>query len=204
MDFERVTGSVCCIGSAVSTVIRTALGRNDLFLLDGGPELNIILIGMPASGKSTVGVILAKLLGFDFIDTDLLIQRQTALHLSDIIQSQGLDAFLAVEEAACLSLYANHSVIATGGSVIYSANAMHHLKELGTIIYLSVDFKTLQSRLHDVRGRGVVLRPGQSLMDLYAERMPLYRQYADITVPEGQGSLEETVQAVYRKIQDDE
>ena len=109
-----------------------------------------------------------------------------------------------MEEVACLSLYANHSVIATGGSVIYSANAMHHLKELGTIIYLSVDFKTLQSRLHDVRGRGVVLRPGQSLMDLYAERMPLYRQYADITVPEGQGSLEETVQAVYRKIQDDE
>ena len=166
--------------------------------------MNIILIGMPASGKSTVGVILAKLLGFDFIDTDLLIQRQTALHLSEIIQSQGLDAFLAVEEAACLSLYANHSVIATGGSVIYSANAMHHLKELGTIIYLSVDFKTLQSRLHDVRGRGVVLRPGQSLVDLYAERMPLYSQYADITVPEGQGSLEETVQAVYRKIQDDE
>ena len=98
--------------------------------------MNIILIGMPASGKSTVGVILAKLLGFDFIDTDLLIQRQTALHLSEIIQSQGLDAFLAVEEVACLSLYANHSVIATGGSVIYSANAMHHLKELGTIIYL--------------------------------------------------------------------
>ena len=150
--------------------------------------MNIILIGMPASGKSTVGVILAKLLGFDFIDTDLLIQRQTALHLSEIIQSQGLDAFLAVEEVACLSLYANHSVIATGGSVIYSANAMHHLKELGTIIYLSVDFKTLQSRLHDVRGRGVVLRPGQSLMDLYAERMPLYRQYADITVFPGSDS----------------
>ena len=84
--------------------------------------MSIILIGMPASGKSTVGVILAKLLGYDFIDTDLLIQRQTGFRLCEIIQSQGLDAFLAVEEAACLSLYANHSVIATGGSVIYSAN----------------------------------------------------------------------------------
>lgn len=166
--------------------------------------MNIILIGMPASGKSTVGVILAKLLGYDFIDTDLLIQRQTGLRLSEIIQSRGLDAFLAVEEAACLSLSADHSVIATGGSVIYSVTAMRHLKGLGTVVYLSVDFKTLQSRLHDVRGRGVVLRPGQSLVDLYAERVPLYREYADITVPEGQGSLEDTVQAVYQKVQDDE
>ncbi|MBQ8962520.1 MAG: shikimate kinase [Lachnospiraceae bacterium] len=166
--------------------------------------MNIILIGMPASGKSTVGVILAKLLGYDFIDTDLLIQKQTGLRLSEIIRSQGLDAFLAAEEAACLSLRADHSVIATGGSVIYSDAAMRHLKELGTVVFLSVDFKALQSRLHDVRGRGVVLRSGQSLVDLYAERVPLYREYADITVPEGQGSLEETVQAVYRKVQEDE
>ena len=166
--------------------------------------MNIILIGMPASGKSTVGVILAKLLGYDFIDTDLLIQRQTGLRLSEIIQTQGLDAFLAAEEAACLSLYADHSVIATGGSVIYSDAAMRHLKGLGTVVYLSIDFKALQSRLHDVRGRGVVLRPGQSLVDLYGERVPLYRDYADITVQEGDGSLEETVQAVYLKLQDDE
>ena len=165
--------------------------------------MNIILIGMPSSGKSTVGVILAKLLGYDFIDTDLLIQRQTGLRLSEIIQSRGLDAFLAAEEAACLSLFADHSVIATGGSVIYSDTAMHHLKGIGTVVFLSVDFKTLQSRLHDVRGRGVVLRPGQSLVDLYAERAPLYREYADITVPEGQRTLEETVQAVYRKVQED-
>lgn len=166
--------------------------------------MNIILIGMPASGKSTVGVILAKLLGYDFIDTDLLIQRKTGLRLSEIIRSQGLDAFLAAEEAACLSLCADHRVIATGGSVIYSDAAMRHLKELGTVVFLSVDFKALQSRLHDVRGRGVVLRPGQTLVDLYAERVPLYREYADITVPEGQGSLEETVQAVYQKVQEDE
>lgn len=166
--------------------------------------MNIILIGMPASGKSTVGVVLAKLLGYDFVDTDLLIQRQTGLRLSEIIQTQGLDAFLAAEEAACLSLRVDHSVIATGGSVIYSDAAMRHLKGLGTVVYLSVDFKTLQTRLHDVRGRGVVLRPGQSLADLYAERVPLYRRYADVTIPEGNGSLEETVQALYWKMKGDE
>ena len=164
--------------------------------------MNIILIGMPASGKSTVGVVLAKLLGCDFIDTDLLIQRRTGFRLSQIIRDRGLDAFLAEEEAACLSLRAENSVIATGGSVVYSAAAMRHLKALGTVVHLSVDFRTLQSRLHDVRGRGVVLRPGQSLADLYAERAPLYRDYADITVPEGDGSLEETVQAVYRALKD--
>ena len=165
---------------------------------------NIILIGMPASGKSTVGVILAKLLACDFIDTDLLIQRRTGLRLSEIIQTRGLDAFLAAEEAACLSLSADNSVIATGGSVVYSDAAMRHLKGLGTVVYLAVDYEALLSRLHDVRGRGVVLRPGQSLMDLYAERVPLYRSYADMTVSEGNGSLEETVQAVYRKLNDDE
>lgn len=166
--------------------------------------MNIILIGMPASGKSTVGVILAKLLGYDFIDTDLLIQRRTGLRLSEIIRSQGLEAFLAAEEASCLALRAEHSVIATGGSVIYSDAAMRHLKGLGTVVYLSVDFNTLQSRLHDVQGRGVVLRPGQSLADLYAERVPLYRNYADITVREGQGSLEETVRSVYWKLKADD
>ena len=166
--------------------------------------MNIILIGMPASGKSTVGVVLAKMLGYDFMDTDLLIQRRTGHRLSEIIQAQGLDAFLAEEEAACLSLCVDHSVIATGGSVVYSDAAMRHLKGLGTVVYLSVDFSTLRSRLHDIRGRGVVLRPGQSLVDLYAERVPLYKRYADMTVQEGDGGLEETVQAVYRELKDDE
>lgn len=165
--------------------------------------MNIILIGMPASGKSTVGVILAKLLGYDFIDTDLLIQRRTGHRLSEIIQARGLDAFLAEEEVTCLSLCLDHSIIATGGSVVYSDVAMRHLKGLGTVVYLSVDFRTLRSRLHDVRGRGVVLRPGQSLFDLYAERVPLYQRYADMTVQEGDRSLEETIQAVYLKLKDD-
>lgn len=160
---------------------------------------NVILIGMPASGKSTVGVILAKLLGYDFIDTDLLIQREAGLRLSEIIKSEGLAGFLAAEERACLSLEADRSVIATGGSVIYSAAGMAHLRSIGTVVYLEVGFDALRLRLHDIRGRGVALRPGQTLEDLYAERTPLYRRYADLTVPEGAGTLEDTVNAVYRR-----
>ena len=161
--------------------------------------MNIILIGMPASGKSTVGVILAKLLGFDFIDTDLLIQRREHQRLSEIISTRGLTAFLAAEEAACLSLKASHSVIATGGSVVYSEAAMAHLKSMGTVVCLAVDFEELEGRLHDIQRRGVALRPGQTLEELYVERVLLYQKYADITVEEGTGGLEETVKAVVEK-----
>ena len=157
---------------------------------------NIILIGMPASGKSTVGVILAKLLGFDFIDTDLLIQKREKKRLSEIIASRGIDGFLDAEEAACLSVKAEQCVIATGGSVVYSEAAVSHLKTLGTFVYLEVDFGTLQSRLNDIEGRGVVLRPGQTLEQLYQERVPLYRRYADLTVREGHDGLERTVRAL--------
>ena len=160
---------------------------------------NIILIGMPASGKSTVGVILAKLLGFDFIDTDLLIQKREKKRLSQIIASRGIDGFLEAEEAACLSVKTDQCVIATGGSVVYSEAAVSHLKTLGTFVYLEVDFGTLQSRLNDIERRGVVLRPGQTLEQLYQERVPLYRRYADLTVREGQDGLERTVRAVLRK-----
>lgn len=162
--------------------------------------MNIILIGMPASGKSTVGVILAKLLGFDFLDTDLLIQRREQQLLSEIIATRGLPAFLAAEEAACLSVHTSHSVIATGGSVVYSEAAMEHLKSLGTVVYLAVEYPTLADRIHDIQGRGVALRPGQTLEVLYAERVPLYEKYADITVVEGTGRLEETVKAVREKL----
>lgn len=163
---------------------------------------NIILIGMPASGKSTAGVVLAKLLGYDFVDTDLIIQRQNGLRLSEIIARRGLDGFLAAEEAACLSLTAENSVVATGGSMIYSEAAMAHLRALGRVVYLEVDFPTLKGRLHDIRGRGVALRPGQTLEALYAERTPLYQKYADITVPEGAGALEDTVEAICRVTHD--
>ena len=164
---------------------------------------NIVLIGMPASGKSTVGVILAKLMAYDFIDTDLLIQRREGMPLSAIIEERGIDGFLEVEASVCRALQASRSVIATGGSVVYGAEAMAHLKTLGPVVLLDVEREALLRRLTDVQGRGVVLRPGQTVEQLYDERMPLYRRYADITVPEGEGTLEDTVAAALAAIQKD-
>ena len=157
---------------------------------------NIVLIGMPASGKSTVGVILAKMLGCDFVDTDLLIQRREGRRLSEILREEGLRGFLAIEEDVCRTLSVSHSVIATGGSAVYGAQAMRHLGRIGTIVYLEVDFDTLSGRLRDIQNRGVALREGQSLRSLYDERTRLYRQYADLTVPEAGLDLEATVAAV--------
>ena len=159
---------------------------------------NIVLIGMPASGKSTAGVILAKLLGFSFLDTDLLIQSREGRRLHEIIADRGVDGFLAAEAAACRSIRAERCVIATGGSVVYSEAAMAHLKSLGCVIYLEVDFETLTGRLQDLRERGVVLRPEQTLAELYRERVILYEKYADLIVFEGGGTLEDTVMRVYR------
>lgn len=158
---------------------------------------NIILIGMPASGKSTVGVILAKLLAYDFIDTDLVIQKREGSRLKDIIENRGVDGFLAAEEAACMSIQAQHCVIATGGSVVYSEAAMKHLKALGRVVYLKAEYSALFGRLQDIRGRGVVLRSGQTLEDLYNERTPLYEKYADIIISEDSGGLEDKVAKVF-------
>ncbi len=163
---------------------------------------NIILIGMPGSGKSTVGVILAKILGYDFIDTDLLIQKRQKARLSEIIEKEGSAGFLAVENEVCRTLIADHCVIATGGSVIYGAEAMQNLKSLGKIVYLEVSYKNLEQRLHDIRTRGVVLPKGESLFDLYRERTALYEQYADIIIFEGNSTLEETVQLTAEKCRD--
>ena len=141
-------------------------------------------------------MVLAKLMGYDFIDTDLLIQRREGRKLSEIIAERGIGGFLAAEAAACQSLRTEQCVIATGGSAVYSPEGMAHLKSLGRVVYLEVPFDALALRLHDIKERGVVLRDGQTLKDLYDERVPLYRRYADITVHEGDGALEETVQAI--------
>lgn len=156
---------------------------------------NIVLIGMPASGKSTVGVILAKILGMDFIDTDIVLQQNEGAKLRDIIDTRGIDTFLIREEKTVLGISAIHSVIATGGSVVYSEAAMKHLSGSGTIVYLKVPFPKLRKRLHDIQGRGVVLRGGESLEEMFAERSPLYEQYCDITI-DGTESIDDTVQAV--------
>ena len=161
---------------------------------------NIILIGMPAAGKSTAGVLLAKMMGYDFIDTDLLIQRRENARLEEIIARMGMDGFLGLEEDVCLSLQAKNTVIATGGSVVYESRAMEHLRATGVTVYLQIDWDTLSGRLHDIHGRGVVLREGQSLRELYEQRIALYERYADLIIDEKNMTLEETVRTVYREI----
>ena len=158
---------------------------------------NLVLIGMPASGKSSVGVILAKLIGYDFIDTDILIQRAEKKRLSEIIREVGVDGFLEVEARVNGSVEADHCVIATGGSAVYSEEAMRHLKKIGHVMYLKVDYETIRKRLGNIKQRGVALREGQTLRDLYEEREVLYEKYAD-TVIEEKGDVEDVVVAILK------
>lgn len=141
---------------------------------------NIVLIGMPGAGKSTVGVVLAKRLGCRFVDSDIVIQEKTGLLLHEIIERQGLDGFLKVENEVNASLEEKRSVIATGGSVIYGKEAMEHLKAAGMVVYLKLSYSAVERRLGDLNERGVAVRDGQTLLDLYKERVPYYEHYADI------------------------
>lgn len=160
------------------------------------PKSNIVLIGMPGVGKSTIGVILAKVLGYQFIDTDLVIQKEEGKLLKDIIAKVGPEGFIEVENRINASIEAENSIIATGGSVIYGRKAMEHLSAIGTIIYLSLPFEELEKRLSDIKGRGVVLKEGQTLKDLYYERTPLYEKYADIVIDEKGLNVEETIDKI--------
>lgn len=157
---------------------------------------NIILIGMPGVGKSTIGVVLAKLLGYRFVDADLLIQEQEGRLLWEIIEDIGTDGFIEVENRVNSQIEAEHAIIATGGSVVYGVEAMAHLKEIGTVLYLQLSYGELCRRLKDIRGRGVVLRQGQTLQELYAERVPLYERYADFVVDEHDLTVEQTKEKI--------
>jgi shikimate kinase len=157
---------------------------------------NIILIGMPGAGKSTVGVILAKTLGMKFIDTDITIQEHTGRILQAIIDEDGPDAFLKIEEKTILSHHFHNSVIATGGSVVFSERAMEYLKSEGIVMYLSVSFEEMARRLGTITTRGIVLIAGQSLRDMYTQRIPLYEKYADITVDCSDDRFEQSVEKV--------
>ena len=157
---------------------------------------NIILIGMPGVGKSTSGVLLAKLLGFNFIDSDLCIQSRERKLLKDIIAEKGVEGFLKIENEVLSGIEINGAVIATGGSAVYGAEAMAHFKGMGTVVYLKLPYEELSARLSDIKGRGVVLKDGQTFEDLYRERTVLYEKYADITVDEHGLSIEETVTRV--------
>ena len=145
---------------------------------------NLIFIGMPAVGKSTVGVVVAKRLGMKFIDTDLLIQEQEKKLLREIIADVGEDGFLKIENQVNRDVNVENAVISPGGSVVYCAEAMQHYKEIGTVVYLKVSYQTIKRRIRDPIKRGVVLRERQTFRDLYEERTKLFEKYADITICE--------------------
>ena len=161
---------------------------------------NIVLIGMPGSGKSTVGVLLAKMLGMNFLDTDLLIQQQEGMKLYEILEKKGNEYFAKVEDAVNASVRAEGTVIATGGSVVYGKAAMAHLKEIGTVVYLKVPLKELERRIRNFATRGIQMAPGQTLADLYVERKPLYEQYADLTVSTGGSGLQRNAEKIIQAL----
>ena len=157
---------------------------------------NIIFIGMPAAGKSTVGVVLAKRLGFQFIDADIVIQEEEGKLLKEIIEEKGADGFLEVEDRINCSIEADNTVISPGGSIVYCENAMQHYKEIGTVVYLKISYDIINKRLKNAKNRGVVIREGQTFRNLYDERVRLFEKYADVTVCEDGLSLEETIDKV--------
>ncbi len=161
---------------------------------------NIVLIGMPGVGKSTIGVILAKILAYHFLDSDLVIQEREGKRLHEIISEVGTEGFLKIENDVNASLQVERTIIATGGSAVYGTEAMMHLKEIGEIVYLKADYKTIEKRLGNLKKRGVALKPGQTLKDLYEERIALYEKYADVIVDEHGLGTEETIGAVLRSL----
>ena len=160
---------------------------------------NITLIGMPGSGKSTVGVLLAKALGYQFLDTDLLLQQREGALLQDILEGRGVEGFLDAEERVLTSLACQGTVIAPGGSAVCRPRSMAHLARLGRIVYLQVPLAELERRVDNITTRGIAMAPGESLGQVFARREPLYRRYAQLTVDvSAGGGLEETVAAVLR------
>jgi len=162
---------------------------------------NVILIGMPGAGKSTVGVILAKRIGYDFVDTDLVIQARAAKSLQAVINEQGLEAFRKIEEEVLLELEVERTVIATGGSAVYSRLAMTRLKKDGIAVFINTPLQILQSRIADMSSRGMVISPGKSFADLFVERNPLYHQYADFVIDDQGKTVEMTAEEIAQSLE---
>ncbi|MBR1864964.1 MAG: shikimate kinase [Lachnospiraceae bacterium] len=161
---------------------------------------NIVLIGMPSCGKSTIGVVLAKALGYRFVDSDLVIQERTGRLLSEIIEEDGIEAFNQLENQINAELTCIRSVIATGGSVIYGERAMKHLREIGTVVYLELPYDVLCERIGDLTARGVSIRENQTFLELYEERKPLYEGYADWKISVEGLSIREIVHLLKKEI----
>ena len=165
-----------------------------------GFAMSVILIGMPSCGKSTLGVLLAKRLGYRFIDSDLLIQEREDALLHDIIETKGTKGFLKIESEVNRSITDTHAVISTGGSAVYSVDAMEHLATLGKVVYLKISLDTMLARLGDYVHRGVVLPNGGTLSDMYRERSALYERYADITVRVDGGDISESIELICERL----
>ncbi|MBR6633834.1 MAG: shikimate kinase [Clostridia bacterium] len=154
--------------------------------------MSIILIGLPSSGKSTLGVLLAKSMGYKFIDADIVIQERQGRLLHEIIDELGPEGFIEIENEINQSITDTKAVIATGGSAVYGEKAMEHFKTLGKVVYIKIPFETMEQRLGDYAHRGVAIKAGMTLRDMYEERIPLYEKYADITI-EGLNTMHQTV-----------
>ena len=162
--------------------------------------MNIVLIGMSGAGKSTLGVLLAKALGMDYVDTDIVIQQQEGKLLSEIIDIDGIEKFLEIEEKTISELQVRSCIISTGGSVIYSEKAMNTLKQDGQVIYLHVPFEEIQRRIINVTARGIVIQKGKNLKDVYEERVPLYIKYSDKTIDCSYKEIEQCVTEIIKNI----
>lgn len=170
--------------------------------MQANKKTNITLIGMPASGKSTIGVVLAKRLGKEFIDGDLLIQKRTGKLLKELIAEYGDDIFRDIEDDTLASLETENSIIAPGGSVVYGEEAMKNLKKISTVVYLELSYSIVKNRLGNLKERGVSIKKGQTLRDLYNERTKLYQKYADITVNEYKKTVSRIVSEICERIGD--
>ncbi len=161
---------------------------------------NIILIGMPGCGKSTIGVVLAKVLGYKFIDSDLLIQEMENRRLSEILAQEGSETFNQIENRVNASIQTDKTVIATGGSAVYGVKAMAHLKEIGLVVYIRLPYVEIEKRLGDLTERGISMKNGQTLQNLYKERAPLYEKYADIILDTQGLEIKDAVKMIVENI----